>query len=160
MEVNEMGDKLEEHMCPPLTREFVRKNGEKDTFTFQPLGFEYMPKFFGLIKKMYGTMSSKDLKNFDKEDISDEEIKKFMESMDNESWTLIKELIEAMIKESYPDEYKGSKPGEIPKKMSRFMARNMMELMSIMIEMNSPSTPVKGTEDKPSTFGAKDESAG
>lgn len=154
-----MGDKFEEHMCPPLTREFTRINGEKDKFTFQPLGFEWMPKFFGLIRKMYGTMDSKDMKNFDKEDISDEEIKKFMESMDTESWTLIKELIEAMVRESYPDEYKGEDPVKL-KKMSRFMARNMMELMSIMIEMNSPSAPGDIGPDKPSTFGNKDEHTG
>ena len=157
MEEIEMGDKFEEHMCPPLTREFERKNGEKDTFTFQPLGFEWMPKFFGLIRKMYGTMDSKDMKNFDKEDISDEEIKKFMETMDEGSWILIRELIEAMMKESYPDEYKTP---ESQKKMSRFMARNMMDLMSIMIEMNSPSTPADIGPEKPKTFGAKDEPTG
>ena len=146
-----MGDKFEEHMCPPKSVELVRLNGEKDTFTFQPLGFEYMPKFFKLMKKMYKVAGdSKGIKDIS--DISDEQAGKFMESMDEESLTIITDLINGMVKESYPEEFK-TKEGQ--KKMSRFMAHNMMDLMSVVIQMNSPS----GSEDankKDVTFGAQD----
>lgn len=150
----EMKDKFEEHMCQPKTQEFVRANGEKDVFTFQPLGFEWMPKFFGLVRKMYGTMDMKDSKKLDKNEMSDEDIKKFMETMDTESWNMIKELIEGMMKESYPKEFETP---EGKKKMSKFMAKNMMELLPILIEMNSPSTPAGMSPEKPTTFGVKDE---
>lgn len=148
-----MGDKFEEHMCPPKVHEFVRESGEKDVFTFQPLGFEHMPKFFRLIKKFYKSVGTEKL---DKEDMSDEDISKFMDTLDDESLNLIKDLITSMMEESYPDEFK-TDVGK--KKMSKFMARNMMELMSILVEMNSPhvSPDIKKV---PQTMGKKDEPTG
>lgn len=148
-----MGDKFEEHMCPTETREFVRENGEKDTFSFEPLGFEHMPKFFRLIKIFYKSVGKEKVNT---EEMSDEDISNFMETLDDESLNLIKELITAMMKESYPDEFK-TPEGE--KKMSKFMARNMMDLMSILIEMNSPHVSPDDVK-APATMGAKDESTG
>ena len=66
-----MGDKFEEHMCPPKIHEFIRESGERDTFTFQPLGFEHMPKFFRLIKKFYKTVGTEKV---NEKEMSDEDI--------------------------------------------------------------------------------------
>ncbi|KKL45370.1 hypothetical protein LCGC14_2356350 [marine sediment metagenome] len=143
-----MVDKFEAHMCPTRTEEFIRPSGEKDTFSFEPLGFEYMPKMFRLLKKFYATMGKGSV---NKEDFSEEEISKFFDTLDDESLNLIKDLIEGMMKESYPEEFKTP---EGKKKMSRFMARNMMQLMGIVVEMNAPA-PNEGPT-APETF-RKDE---
>lgn len=146
-------DKFEEHMCPPKTHEFVRESGEKDTFTFQPLGFEHMPKFFRLIKKFYKSVGKEKV---NKDDMSDEDVSNFMDTLDDESLNLIKDLIESMMEESYSSEFKTP---EGKNKMSKFMARNMMDLMSILIEMNSPHVS-PDVSKVPKTMGAKDEPTG
>ena len=153
-EVKEMRDKFEEHMCPSRTEIFKRKDGKEDSFTFEPLGFEYMPKFFVLVKKFYSSLGKTDNQGLSEEEIEEKDIQKFFDSLDEDSLKLIKELIHAMCKESFPDEFKTP---ENQKKMSRFMARNIMTLMMVMMEMNSPYVESPQEPIKPNTFGGNNE---
>ena len=111
-------NKFEAHINPSKTLELTRDNGEKDTFTIQPLPYKFMPEVFKVLTT---------LKDF--EGVNEKDSGKFFELMNENAVKSIQHIVIESLKTSYPDE-----KVEI---LERFAANNLFEILPVVLEVNS-----------------------
>ena len=118
-------DKFDRHIVKTIELVLKNESGEEDVFVLEPLPFQFMGDLFELIRKM-------DKAGFDKksEDMSEEEMsKKMLSVMDKETIGLVQLLVMETLKQSYPD--------QDVKKLEKFAAAHMWDILLVVIESNS-----------------------
>lgn len=114
---------FEKHIGEGITVDIVNAKGETSQFTFEPLTGKYLGKFAWVSSKLPRP----------KDGESADEFTSRLQKSDFDVYGDLVELIEAMIKQSYPD---------IPEKvLSRFVFKNMNFLTQILVELNSDINP-------------------
>jgi len=131
-------DKFDKHMAKPAKVELGGDGEERDVFTLYPLGYEYMPKIFKLLKSTTSLASSMKGVTLDTDlsELSKEQMDTLFSLFDEETITLIGELTMATLRASYPDQFKDDAGRE---KMKKFVAANLFELFTPIIELNMPT---------------------
>lgn len=94
---------------------------EGEKYNFVPLGSEYIPDFLTMSKAFIGNENSNE----------DEAGKNFMKSMDDKTMSSIQRLIEATVRDSYPEDWNKDQQA-----CKRFCMVNFMRLMEIVMELN------------------------
>ena len=116
-----MSEKFERHIAKPKIIKLKNEDGEEDTFTLQPLRFKDLPKLYAVFRKFA---------SMDKEKLKEEDSEEMLKLLDEETITLITELVSKTLKYSYPEEDEAS--------LEAFGTTHLMDLLGEIIELNSP----------------------
>lgn len=130
-------DKFDKHMAKPKIVVLKNEDGEEDSFTIYPLSYKYTADVFKLLENVSRVTPT--LKDFDLDaDIGTmpkEELEKIFSLFDRETLELLGRLEYESLKISYPEEFKTP---EKQQRMERFVANNLFELFTPILELNTP----------------------
>jgi hypothetical protein len=133
-------DKFDRHIAKPKELKIKAMNGEEDVFTIYPLPFMYLADLYSVMRKM--GMQEDIMKKLDGADNAEQEkeqIKAFLQVMDEDTFKTIQMLTLESLKISYPD--------VDVSKLEKFASTNFMEIFPIVMELNQFSATKMDARD-------------
>lgn len=129
--------KFDKHMGKPLIVQLKNEDGEEDTFTLYPLGYEYLSDVFSLIERVAEITPSVKGINLDTdiESLDTAQLKQIFSLFDKDTIGLLGKILVGTMRVSYPDLFK-SADGE--RKANLFITANLFELLSPVLQLNTP----------------------